>query len=219
MLQNRSLSPALAALLFGAALAARAQTLETQHGFDTTFHPRSRWEIMLHGRIRTQPRGSGVYQVRGGPLVEYELTRRVGVLGGYFFSSQEAGGGWSSTHRPFGGVEATALSRRRYNIDVRVMAERFMPQGGRDFARYRERVRARAKWPAAPYASVEWFQDRQGLRSIRYAAGMRFRLRDSVTLDAGCFFERRPERLGGDRVMLLTTFHFLRPGRRPDADI
>jgi hypothetical protein len=213
------LKPALAALVLGTALAARAQTFETQHGFDTTFQPRSRWEVTLHGRIRTQPRGSGLYQARGGPIVEYEVNRRVGILGGYFFSRQEAAGGWLSTHRPFGGVEATAFSRRRFDADARVMAERFMPQEGRDFARYRERIRARAKGPAAPYASVEWFQDRQGLRSIRYAAGLRFRPRDRVTVDVGYFYERRPERLGGDRHMLLTTFHLLRPGRRPDADI
>jgi hypothetical protein len=202
-----------------AALIARSQRLETQHAFDTTLSLGPRWEMMLHSRLRTEPRGDGLYQVRGGPIFEYSANNRIALLGGYYFTRQQWAGEWSTTHRYFGGAEATAVSARRIDADVRVIAERFAPASSAGFARYRERVRVSGKGRIAPYASVEWFQDRQGFRGVRYSGGLRVRGGRGISVDAGYFFEARHLAKGGDRHMVITAFHFRRPGRRADPDI
>jgi hypothetical protein len=209
----------LAVLLVGAAGPARAQVTETQHAFDTTFSLSPRLDAIMHSRIRTRPSGGGFYQARAGPIFDFDLTRRVALLGGYYFTRQTGSVQWHTVHRPFGGFEVALIAARLYTADARVLAERFLSAGEPDFARYRQRVRVRTRLFLSPYTSVEWFQDRHGLRSVRYSGGVRLQPIPRVNMDMGYFYETRRPELGGDRHMFLTTFHILRPGRRPDPDV
>lgn len=208
-------------LILVVAAAASASDVETQHGFDGSIPLRPNIDLLLHGRLRTRPAELGLYQFRGGPILSYHVSPRTSLLGGYYYAEQQqrADDAFIAGHRIFGGVETDLRSVRRYEIDGRVVYERFLPDQVPDFNRYRARLRVSAKGPIAPYASQEHLFDNGGWRSARLAAGVRFRVAPWVQLDLGYFFEERAARIGVDRHMWLTSIHFQRKPRRGDPDL
>jgi hypothetical protein len=152
-----------------------AADVETQHSFDVTLPLKPKLEVTLHSRIRTQPGGLGFYQARAGPIVSRDLTPRISLLSGYYYTRQERkvdtdliGG-----HRLFGGAEITVVETRRLFIDQRLLAERLLSDATEDFNRYRLRNRLSAKGSVAPYTSHEFFLDARGWRNNRHSAGVR----------------------------------------------
>ncbi len=194
---------------------------ETQHGFDCTLPLARRWEVLLHARMRTQPGGLGFYQVRGGPVFSFDVSPRLALIGGYYYTQQEViDRDFIGGHRYFGGAEGRLWDGRRAVLDARGLAERFDPDEARGFARYRTRLRLSAKSTFAPYASIEPFFDRQGWRAARFAAGLRWNLAGPWEVDTGYFYEERRARIGFDRHMFMTSLHFRkRPGKRGDPDL
>jgi hypothetical protein len=148
------------------------------------------------------PRGAG-------PIFEYAASSRVGILGGHYFTRRQAVNDWCPTHRMFGGAEATAISARRFDADLRMIAVG-LRAGLRPLSRA---VRVKAKVQVAPYASVS------GFRTGRGSAACSIRVAWAAGVDFGNFFESWRANNGGDRHTILTTFHFRRQGRRPDPDI
>jgi len=209
---------ALAALL-AAGQEAAAQA-ETQHGFDAGFRLTARLDLVLHGRIRTQPGRLGLYQARGGPILEYSWNSRFRLIAGYYYAEQEnSQKDFIGGHRWFGGAEGRVWSARPSRVDVRLLAERFELAQGRDYTRYRVRARVSGTRTAAPYGSVESFFDAQGWRSTRCAAGLRWRNGRSISFDVGYFVEPRRADIGRTRHMFLTGVHWnFGTERRPDPD-
>jgi len=207
-------------LLFLGALRAHAQVHETQHAFEYATALTPKLDLILHSRLRTQPSMLGLYQGRAGPIFDYNLTRRVSLLGGYYFALQtDAEQDVKGRHRFFGGAEVTALRAEWYTVDVRSLTERFTGEGS-DFTRNRNRIRWSYQGRFAPYASGEFFFDAKGWRGARISGGVRYRVQRSVDLDFGYFYEPRRVDLGPHRHMFLTSVHFRRlPGRRADPDI
>jgi hypothetical protein len=85
-----------------------AADIETQHAFDVTLPLKPRLELILHSRIRTQPGGLGFYQVRGGPVVSWDVTPRISLLSGYYYTRQERkiDNDFIGGHRLFGGLKS-----------------------------------------------------------------------------------------------------------------
>lgn len=174
---------------------------------------------MLHSRARTRVENLDLYQIRAGPIIEYSLTSRASLIGGYYFTRNEhASRSWSTTHRPFAGAEL-AISKRRLILDSRTLIERFCVPGTGDFSRYRQRLWVtRSASAGGPYGSVEGLFDAAGLRSIRYGAGWRIGPRGAFSIDFGYFYEARRSSEGGNRQMVLTTVHVRRQDKRIDPD-
>jgi hypothetical protein len=217
----RRAGEAITALLLTSSLAAQNYRTETQHAVEASRPLGERWQLTIHSRLRTQPGGLGLYQFRAGPILEYAITPRVSGLGGYYFSKQQrVERDVVGTHRPFGGVKWTAVKLRHYEVELRSLVERFLTE--RDYTRYRNRVRWSATTRWAPYANVESFADRGGVRSTRYSVGLRWSTPGKrLDWDFGYFGEPRRRDLGPPRHMFLTTIHVrLKPAaKRPDPDI
>lgn len=210
------------AFFIGAAmgLPLEAASAETQHAFDATFPLHPRLDLLLHSRLRTQPGGLGYYQMRAGPILSWDATKRVALLGGYYYAQQERriDRDFIGGHRFFGGTEVTVVNKRRFSLDQRVLAERFLSDAAPDFNRYRLRSRLSAKGAVAPYTSHESFFDALGWRSNRYSVGIRWSPLPALQIDVGYFYEHRRLEVGPTRHMWLTSIHFKRTLRRADAD-
>ncbi|MCS7041358.1 MAG: hypothetical protein NZR01_01040 [Bryobacteraceae bacterium] len=212
-------------LLLLAALAAPAALLcaqtETQHGFDAGIRFAPRLDLVPHTRIRTQPSGLGLYQARAGPVLEFSPHRNFRWIAGYYYTQQEnSRQDFLGGHRYFGGAEARVWSNGAAGADLRALAERFLMAGGRDFARYRIRLRVSGRRAVAPYGSIENFLDAHGWRSTRYAGGARFGNGSRMSFDLGYFFEPRRGELGRVRHMVTTAVHWnFGTKRRGDPDL
>lgn len=196
-----------------------AAEVETQHAFDITLPLQPRVELVLHSRIRTQPDNLGFYQVRAGSILSWRIQPRVAVIGGYYYTQQEQiDNDFIGGHRPFGGGEILILEARRFSLDQRLLAERFLSDGPSDFSRYRFRTRASAKGSFAPYTTYEFFADAEGWRSARYSGGVRWTALPVLQLDFGYFYEHRRANVGPNRHMWITSIHLTRSSRRADPD-
>lgn len=197
-----------------------AASVETQHALDVTLPLYPRLELLLHSRIRTQPGGLGFYQVRAGPILSWDATRRIALLGGYYYAQQERriDRDFIGGHRFFGGAEFAVVETRRFSLDQRVLIERFLSDAAPDFNRYRLRSRLSANGVVAPYTSHEFFFDALGWRSNRHSAGIRWSPLPALQIDLGYLYEHRRPEVGPARHMWLTSIHFKKTPRRADAD-
>lgn len=207
-------------MLLAAAGPVSAADVETQHAFDVTLPLQPKVELVLHSRIRTQPGTLGFYQVRAGPIVTWRIRPRVALIGGYYYAQQEqVDNDFVGGHRPFAGGEVAVVEARRFSLDQRFLAERFLSRAAEGFNRYRLRTRIGLKGPVAPYASHEVFADARGWRSTRYSGGIRWKMLPAVQLDFGYFYEQRRDTLAADRHMWITSIHLTRSSRRADPDL
>jgi hypothetical protein len=77
---------------------------QTQHVFDTSVkHGRS--ELVWHFRLRRKPEGGDLFQVRTGPIFEFDVNERLTLIGGYYFTREQNEDRWKTINRPFGGGE------------------------------------------------------------------------------------------------------------------
>ena len=212
-----------ASLLLPAAFAvhAAAADLETQHAVDVTLPLKSKLDLILHSRIRIQPGGLGLYQVRAGPIVSWNATGRMALLGGYYYAQQErkADRDFIAGHRLFSSAEVAVAGNRRLGFDQRALVERLFSVAAPDFIRYRFRSRLSVKAPVAPYTSHEFFFDAQGWRSARHSAGIRWSPVRGVQIDLGYLYEHRRLDVGGNRHIWLTSLHFKKSSRQADPDL
>jgi hypothetical protein len=118
------------ALLFPAALAvhAGAADFETQHAVDVTLPLRPGLELILHSRVRTQPGGLGLCQVRAGPIVSWNASDRIALVAGHCYVQRErkADRDFIAGRRLFSGAEVAVASNRRLAFDQRALLERFL---------------------------------------------------------------------------------------------
>ena len=189
--------------------------LHTQHAADTSLQV-GPLKPLWHVRLRTTPQGGGVAQVRTGPIISTDLHDRLTLIVGYYYAraKQER---WTSTHRPFGGAEVVVWNRS-FEVDARSLLECFVVSAATNYTRFRNRLRVSPKAKTAPYIGVESFIDREGLRSMRYSAGVRRTFAKDLSLDVGYFYESRRQSAGQDRHMLTTTIHWHNRARRMDPD-
>lgn len=204
-----------------AAWSRAAAQMETQHAFDGSFRLNQRLDLVLHARLRTQPGALGVYQARGGPIVEYEVRNGLKLIVGYYYARQEnSQQDFIGGQRWFGGGEAGLWTGRAAKADLRALAERFLPAQGESFGRYRLRLRVSGKQALAPYASVEPLLDARGWRSTRYASGLRIGNGGRVSVDLGYFYEPRRADVGRTRHMVMMGLYWnFGTKRRGDAGL
>jgi hypothetical protein len=110
------------------------------------------------------------------------------------------------------------LWKRRLEVDARTLLERHVSKSEADYNVLRHRFRFTPDSQTAPYAGIEAFADRHGLRSMRYSFGLRRTIANDLIVDLGYFFENRHPRAGSDRHMLTTTIHWRNRNKRIDTD-
>ena len=107
--------------------------VQTQHAFDTSVtlkNPRSLW----HFRLRTEPEGGGLSQIRTGPIFEFDLNDRVTLIAGSYFTREQDEFRWAVIDRPFAGGEFM-LWGRGVEVDWRSLLERFVMTHEPDYFR------------------------------------------------------------------------------------
>jgi hypothetical protein len=201
-------------LLWAAALSAEIQT---QHVFDTSVK-HGRFEALWHFRIRTKPEGGGLFQVRTGPVFEFDANDRLTFIAGYYFTREQEESRWTSANRLFGGGESMIWGNHAVEIDWRSLLERFILVREPDYFRFRNRFRINGRGSTAPYASVELLVDANGIRSTRYGVGLQRNFGNDIVADFGYFFEDRRPMPAGERHMFSTSFHWRNKTRRIDPD-
>jgi Protein of unknown function (DUF2490) len=191
--------------------------IQTQHAVDTSVRI-GPFEPLWHVRLRTTPEGGGVSQWRTGPIFAIAIHERVEFLAGYYLSREKEDGGWSTGHRPFGGVDLVVWNRGM-EIETRSLLERFFVSQSSDYTRFRNRVRISPPGTTAPYLGFEVFVDADGLRNTRYSFGLRRTFADELIVDFGYSFDNRRPGLSADRHMISTTIHWRNKSARIDPDL
>jgi hypothetical protein len=181
--------------------------IQTQHALDTSLKI-GRFESLWHLRARTKPEGGGLFQIRTGPILEFDLNERVTLIAGHYFTRDQGEGRWRTINRPFGGAELIAYDGAAVDVEYRSLLERFIIPGEPDYFRFRNRLRLSPHGVTAPYVAVEVFVDAQGARSTRYGAGVRHVIDREFIVDVGYFFENRRSMPAGERHMFSTSFHW-----------
>ena len=103
-------------------------------------------------------------------------------------------------------------------MDARSLLERFVEVSAPDYTRFRNRVRISPPGATAPYVSVEALFDADGLRGMRYSAGIRRTITDELSFDIGYFYENRRPGASPDRHVIGTTIHWRDKKTRLDTD-
>ena len=192
------------ALLFGEQ-SVEASDFWTWHGFDISPVKTSKFEWVLHTRVRT--RSGDLQQGRAGTILRFSAGGRVSVITGYYYGKEEdAVEEWRNFHRIFSGVEGPVFQRGKVSVAARGLVERFISDARPDFTRFRQRVRYSTTDRIGPYAQGEWFFDAQGYLSGRYSGGLRWRWAASSWVELGYLYDvRRPE-IGPPRHVFVTNF-------------
>lgn len=204
----------------------RAQP-ETQHLVNVPWKVNPKLELTLHTRYRTRPTIQGLYQGRVGAWAGYRIAPKLVLVGGYYYTKLEddfkppgrAKLDWEALNRGFGGVEHQ-IANWNGIWSGRHFAEWFdVPDGKSDYYRVRHRIGWETRRTVAPYANYEYLWDKNGWRSSRYQAGLRFRLHPRAVWDFHYFREPRRQDTGWwPRNMWGTTLEVrvgkLNPGSR-----
>jgi hypothetical protein len=102
-----------------------------------------RTTLQLHSRFRTRDAVREFFQVRFGPIVQFNVNPRVTAIGGYYYIDQHYPGRqaaeWDDFNRYFGGASVRLVDRPKITVDWRGLAEKFHSTPGGDFTRLRSR--------------------------------------------------------------------------------
>ncbi len=176
--------------------------------------------LQIHTRVRTHHDSRNFYQFRTGPILIHQFTPRVGGLAGYYYINQDNSSTPANTriHRLWAGPQFRLLDARRWAVDTRHLAERFVVSGKDDYTRVRNRAMLIYKNGALqPFASFEalvqngdWYE--------RHAVGVQFRTKSQVTY--GISYEYRASPTGPGIHLIATTIQFRawRNGNIPHID-
>jgi hypothetical protein len=206
---------ATGALLLSGCFTVSAE-IQSQHILDSSVKI-GPFEPLWHLRLRTTPMGGGLAQIRTGPIFNIDVSERATLIVGYYFTRAKEEAFWSTTHRSFGGIEGV-LWDRKVEIDGRSLIERHAVLPGPDFTRFRNRIRVTPPGNTAPYTGVEFLMDADGLRSIRYSAGLRRQVAENLFVDIGYFYEQSKSPAVSNRHMIGTTVHWRDRSTRIDTD-
>lgn len=163
-----------------------AQEAESLHGFNLNLPAMGRWSLQLHGRLRANYESGNIYQVRGGPIASYGLSRNFALLGGYYvLEAQDTARVQRGGQRVFGGAQVHLGDLSRWMIDARWLAERHLVAGGTDFARVRQRLSAarRGRWQPFVMGEALWVQ--RGGWVGRYSAGLNREILPGLSFGSG----------------------------------
>ncbi len=216
-MRSRSLALALAILV---SPAVAEDDFGLLHVTNANLELTAKSTLQIHTRVRIYRDSRQFYQFQTGPILIHQFTPRVGSLAGYYYINQDNSSASANTriHRLWAGPQFRLLDARRWAIDTRHLAERFVVPGGDDYGRVRNRAMLIYKnGSVQPFASFEALVQ-QGKWYERHAVGVRFRGRKQIAFGAGYEYRASP---AGPGIHLITTsiqFRAWRNGHIPHID-
>lgn len=198
-------------LLILSSLAAFSQNdAESLHINNVEMFLHKRVTLQAHSRVRTRNEYREFFQARFGPILNFQLNRRVTAIGGYYFIDQRFPGGagrnWEDFNRYFGGTSIQILRRPSWVVDGRTLVERFHTIPGGDFTRFRNRAMLTKAWHNWQAISTVEVLYAQGKPTLRVGAGLNRRMNRNLLMGFG--YELRQYNNGsiGHVVVTNTTF-------------
>lgn len=179
------------------------------------------WEAVDTGKFRvrgvaqfrSQPHVPAFLRSQGGPILEWQVNKRWNLIAGYYF--QEFRGSsrdpeMKGAHRPFGGIEY-GRSMGKVGFETRHMFEYFKALATADSARGRARARFEFPWKKTLFVQNEVFYDQLGVQANRTEGGLIWNVHKVFQFQPSVFYEARPERTGGSRLVFNTRMSFFGP--------
>lgn len=164
--------------------------------------------LQIHTRVRTYHDSSRFYQFRAGPIYMHAFSPRVLGLAGYYFISQDAESKAANTtiHRLWTGPQFRVLQTRRWAVDTRHLAERFVVISKDDYTRIRNRgMLIYRNGRVQPFASFEalvqngdWYE--------RHAVGMQWATKNQTGFSLS--YEYRASPTGRGIHLIATAIQF-----------
>lgn len=201
---------ALGLIAWGVLTPLPAEDLQSIHNFHLNVPLTQTLTVQLVGRVWTWDNLSGYNQSRFGPQFQWAVKRRVTALAGYDWNyMNRRKGDPYGQHRFLLGTQIRAFEGERTQVDVRLLAERFIPGVSPSYYRFRQRgtVYFRAgHW--IPYVAGEaiWQQD---VWFGRYIGGVQRRLSENLLVGTG--YEYRQTASGVSAHVLTTLVEFKTP--------
>jgi hypothetical protein len=186
--------------------------LYSWHGFDLPVPLSSKFELIVHSRLRSRNELNQVQQVRSGGIFRYSAGKLTPFFGYYFQPAHESHSPWTKGHRFFTGVERALALPGNFSFTARLAAERHISTGLPAYMRYRSY--AKLQFPGkrvAPYLQNEMLAVRQGYHSMRNGGGLSFRFNSGIVFEAGYLYDIRRTFWGGDRSAIVTSLKFPPP--------
>jgi hypothetical protein len=198
-------------------LAAPAAAQELWNWFVWEAFDNGKFRVRGFGQVRSQPQFDKFLRAQGGPILEWQYSKRLNLIAGYYFQefrNRTNDPEMQGAHRPFGGFEYAFL-QGRYTGETRHYIEYFKALQGVDSVRGRARVRFEFPWVLQPFAQSECFYDSQGVQAWRNETGIAYNIAPWLEVQLGAFHETRPERTGGNRTVIVTRLTLDKPwGKR-----
>ena len=196
-------------MLWGAAALA-ATEMYSWHGLDIPVFGNKRFQLTAHTRLRSRHELSYLDQIRVGPVLRWNASKRLIPFGGFYLQPQQVRPDtWFWGRRFFGGVEAPFRLNPKAQLTTRLVAERFINTGRPDYNRYRSSVRlVLGNGRVTPYLQSEFLAVRQGFHSMRNSGGLRYTVSPHLALEAGYLYDLRRTFWGGDRQALVTAIRW-----------
>lgn len=164
--------------------------------------------LQIHTRLRTYRDSRQFYQFRAGPVYMHAISPRVLGLAGYYYITQDndSRAANTATHRLWAGPQFRVLGARRWAIDTRHLAERFVVMGKDDSTRVRNRAMLiYSNGRLQPFVSFEalvqsgdWYE--------RHAAGVQIRGKGQTSYSVS--YEYRASPTGTGIHLIATTLQF-----------
>ncbi|MBM3787588.1 MAG: DUF2490 domain-containing protein [Acidobacteria bacterium] len=205
------------ALLLSLSLGAFGQhDAESMHINNTEFAVSKKAMLQVHTRFRTRDAYREFFQLRFGPILNYNVHKRVTLIGGYYFIEQRFPSPrkrqWEDFNRYFGGASVRLVDRKRLTLDWRNVIERFHTVPGGDYTRVRTRASLGTSFKRVwlPLTSFELLRA-QDRFTVRAGAGINRRINREIVAGFGYEMRQYPNRSIGHIVV--SNFIY-QPGRK-----
>lgn len=186
--------------------------MEIWNGAEYEALNRERFLLRLRGEIRTTRTFRQFLTARGIADMKSPVAKHFTVIGQLQTVASHPGSrGWEDYNRGTVGAEFP-FEREGYTLTARAAGEHFWYGGRTDYRRHRERVLLRiSRLPLQPQGGLETIWDAKGWATTRIQGSVLVPFSPLMNLDAGYYYEWRPERVGGNRHVIYTFFRFRKP--------
>ncbi len=166
--------------------------------------------LQAHTRLRTRNEYREFFQARLGPILNFQVNRRVTAIGGYYLIDQRyrksTGQDWEDFSRYFGGTSVQVYKRPSLAVDWRGLIERFHSIPGGDFTRVRNRATLTKTWSTWQTFGTFEVLYAQNTPTVRIGTGLNRRLSRNLLMGFGYEFRQYSNGTKGHIIVTNTTF-------------
>jgi hypothetical protein len=199
-----------AGVLFAAlpAVSLLAADLESLHAFNVSFGLSLGWTLQLHARARTFENVGEYNQLRAGPILIWQASRRFTSLSGYYLTDQNTRLSHQRfrVHRPWWAGQYRLVSGEKWALDGRAAVERMLSARFDDYWRGHARIIVSRATPIGHATATSEGLRERGVWYGRLTAGLQWKLQKNVTFGTG--YEYRDAARGRGSHVIATTLNW-----------